>query len=144
MLSLRINTLGAACVAASVSSIAGCMSQAPSAQDARTVSALQLHDHPANYDGKWIRMVGMLGIGPELLVIYDTQATFETADGRRCLSVALRSREKDSARDWNKTWVVLTGVYRKRICPAETVCLGLCSFDGIEAHTITRLEHDGH
>ena len=142
MLTLRITALGVAYIAASVSAITGCMSQTPSAHGAPTISALQLHAHSTNYDGKWVRVEGMFGIGPELLVVYDSKVAFEDGDSRRCLSVALRPREKDKARDLNKTWVVLTGVYRKRICPDETVCLGLCSFDGIQAYTITRLERE--
>ena len=100
------------------------------------VTASGTRKHPAEYDGKSVKIVGTLAIGPEMQDIYDSRAAYDGDDPDKCLAVGLTDRQTKVARRLNGHTVVIYGIFRKTLCPDNQVCLGYCSIAGIETKQI--------
>lgn len=109
----------------------GCVASASRSAsiDLPTTLPSELVANPDKFDGKHVNVRGYVVITPEGRNIFDTKVGSKSREGA-CLGLAGPSSEFTQ---FQQRYVKnLSGIFRKKICGAEDVCLYWCGDSGLE------------
>jgi len=108
---------------------AGCSERDDSAQEEVIHLPSELVSNSASYDGKHVTVRGYVVIGAESRNIFDSEAGYNDAHGA-CLGLdGPAAAFHNFRRGYTKK---ISGIFRRKICGANDVCLFWCSASGIE------------
>jgi hypothetical protein len=100
------------------------------------VTVQELLENPAAYEGAEVRLAGSLAIGFEMQNVYASRSDYDKESVGRCLALAMTNKQHRDVLHWNGRPVAISGIFRRRICPENFVCLGLCRNEGVDVQSM--------
>lgn len=97
-------------------------------QASRPLLPSELAAHPEKYDGKHVDVRGYVVVGPESRNIFDSRKGYADGHGA-CLGLDGPDAMFNKFHHQTKT---LSGIFRKKLCGPNDVCLFWCGEAGIE------------
>ena len=107
----------------------GCTAHLVAAQDDATLLPSELLAHPDMYDGKHVDVRGYIVLGPETRNIVDNEVGYNDPHGA-CLGLdGPEAMFKVFRKHYTRK---ISGIFRRKLCGDNDVCLYWCSASGIE------------
>jgi hypothetical protein len=107
----------------------GCSERLLAAQGARAASPSELAADPEKYDGKHVDVRGYVVLGPEKRNIFDSEKGASDPHGV-CLGL---DGPEAMFTDFHQHYTQkISGIFRRKLCGDNDVCLYWCSSSGIE------------
>jgi hypothetical protein len=75
------------------------------------VSMVSLLASPQKYDGKFIRVMGFLGLEPESRALYLHEEDYEYGLTKNSFAVKLKEKQEEKARAFHKKYVIVEGIF---------------------------------
>jgi|ERR1700741_226095 len=107
---------------------AACSNAAVAARDEIIRLPSELVANPSVYDGKHVSVRGYVVIGPESRNIFDSEAGYGDAHGA-CLGL---DGQDAKFKNFHHGYTKISGVFRRKLCGENDVCLFWCGTSGIE------------
>lgn len=127
MRSATVVTIGSALLLAVIG--LGCSEQLVAARNEETLQPSQLAANPEKYDGKHVNVRGYVVLGPEARNIADSEAGYNDRHGA-CLGLDGPEAMFTGFRRYYTQKI--SGIFRRKLCGDNDVCLYWCSSSGIE------------
>jgi hypothetical protein len=120
-------TIGSALLLAAIG--LGCSQRLIAAQNEQTLLPSELAANPEKYDGKHVKVRGYIVLGPEARNIADFDEGYNDRHGA-CLGLdGPESMFTGVSRHYTQK---ISGIFRRKLCRDNDVCLNWCNSSGIE------------